>query len=84
MIKDESDGMRRKEVREYLGGGLFVAFDGHDICAYTERDGETHEVFFDPTALAAFLDFIERTRQPTADEHRARVRADIDAEQQPG
>jgi hypothetical protein len=49
-------------MKDYLGDGLFVEFDGFQFRLYTERDSGTHEVFLEPHMVAVFLDFVKAAK----------------------
>ncbi len=52
--------------REYLGDGLYAEYDGWQFRLYAHRDQtrrengqDVHEVYLEPSALAAFIAFID-------------------------
>lgn len=45
----------------HLGDGLYASYDGYMIRLYTQRDVE-HEVFLEPSVLAAFERYVEQLR----------------------
>ena len=47
----------------YLGDGLYASYDGFQIRLYAERGNGTHEVFLDPSTLAAFERFVSELRK---------------------
>ena len=42
-------------LEKYLGDGLYADFSSYDVRLHAERDGATHEVFAEPTAVAELL-----------------------------
>jgi hypothetical protein len=50
-------------MKEYLGDGLYVDYDGHMVIL-TAEDGVSiqNEVFLEPQVLVAFEDFLRRLR----------------------
>jgi hypothetical protein len=50
---------------EYLGDGLYVAYDGFQIELYaTNGERVTNQVYLEPAVLAAFLRYVERLKEP--------------------
>jgi hypothetical protein len=51
--------------REYLGDGVYVAFDGFGLWLTTENGPETtNRVYLEPEVLAALERFVARLREP--------------------
>jgi hypothetical protein len=49
--------------KTYLGDGLYVNDDGFQIGLFAPRGlGDVHEVYLEDSVLAAFFDFIRRSR----------------------
>lgn len=48
------------KIEEHLGDGAFVEFTGFSFRLWCERENGIHEVFLEPSALAALNDFAER------------------------
>jgi hypothetical protein len=47
------------ERETYLGDGLYCSFDGWQIRLRAPREHGDHEVFLEPSTLAAFLEFVD-------------------------
>jgi hypothetical protein len=45
----------------YLGDGLYVSFDGFQICLRAPRIPEDHAVFLDQTVWGTLTDYVNRT-----------------------
>jgi hypothetical protein len=48
------------KTEEYLGGGLYVSFDGYQFCLRAPRENGDDVVYLDPYALANFDKYRER------------------------
>lgn len=53
----------KEALKDYLGDGLYVEFDGHQFRLHTDRDEGTHEVFLDTHVLQSFLAFVARVKR---------------------
>lgn len=51
----------------YLGDGLYVSFDGWQICLRAPRENGDHTVFLEPPVLAAFEAFVQSLRRQAAE-----------------
>lgn len=53
------------ENETYLGDGLYVSFDGWQVCLRAPRIDGDHVVFLEPAVLTAFLTYIQTLRSPS-------------------
>ena len=51
----------------YLGDGLYASFDGDTYRLWTARANGTHEVFLEPSVLAALEAFVSTMRENARD-----------------
>lgn len=52
---------------EYLGDGLYAAFDGWQVVLWAEREEGVHYVALEPEVLKSLLNYVKRphrTREP--------------------
>jgi len=51
----------KMQMRDYLGDGLYVGFDGYQVILYTDRGNEgVHWVALEPEVLKSFNNYIKR------------------------
>ena len=51
----------KMQMRDYLGDGLYVGFDGYQVILYTDRGNEgVHWVALEPEVLKSFNNYINR------------------------
>ena len=53
-----------KRFNEYLGDGLYADFDGYHVEVYAWNGvNKTNRVFFEPSVLDTFLDYVRRNNE---------------------
>ena len=45
---------------EYLGDGVYVCFDGYQLCLRAPREGGDHFVYLEPAVYSNLTDYVER------------------------
>lgn len=45
---------------EYIGDGVYVSFDGYQLCLRAPREGGDHFVYLEPTVYSNLTDYMER------------------------
>jgi hypothetical protein len=56
------------KMQDYLGDGLYVEFDGWQYKLYASNGVRiTNEVYLDESVLAAFFDFVKRSKEQRDD-----------------
>lgn len=51
------------DLKKYIGDGVYASFDGFQLRLWTEREGGTHEIFFEPREWEALKRTMERWRE---------------------
>ena len=47
-------------MKDYLGDGLYVEFDGYQTKLWANRDGMRHEVYLDSNVMKTLFSFVTR------------------------
>lgn len=54
-------GVREPSTQEaYLGDGLYVSFDGYQLCLRTERDNGNHYIYLEPQVYDVLTQYAKR------------------------
>lgn len=58
-------------TEQYLGDGLFVSYDGWQLCLRAPRMDCDHFVYLEPSTLASLLDYIKHLKGANHEQEQA-------------
>lgn len=50
-------------MKDYIGDGVYVEFDGYNVWLKTERDGRIHEIALEPPVFDSLCGFVKRINE---------------------
>ena len=50
-------------MKDYIGDGVYVEFDGFGLKLWTQREGGEHWIYLEPSVYHALLAFVERIKE---------------------
>lgn len=49
-------------TKSYIGDGVYVSFDGWQLCLETERSDGTERIYLEPAVWESLVDYVERLK----------------------